>query len=61
MLSDPGVQAGAGGGVTSAAPDPAEPGATSAQEPRVDPTEHPLVKGVMAQFAAKILDVRRKE
>lgn len=34
---------------------------TAPAEKRADPTEHPLVKGVMAQFAAKIVEVRRKE
>lgn len=36
-------------------------GEPAGEDKRADPTEHPLVKGVMAQFAAKILEVRKKE
>ncbi len=32
----------------------------AAVEPPNDPTDHPLVKGVMEKFAAKIIEVRRK-
>jgi hypothetical protein len=30
-------------------------------EKRNDPADHPLVKGVMEKFAAKIVEVRKKE
>ncbi|MGE4197685.1 MAG: hypothetical protein AB7G11_11240 [Phycisphaerales bacterium] len=48
-----------------APPSPASKSSASqsdpAPSPGEDPTQHPLVKGVVEKFAAKIIDVRRKD